>query len=157
MKTYTLERKLFLPISIDAAWEFFSNPHNLKNITPPSMDFHVRSNPPDEMYAGMIIEYTVKTLLGVPVRWITEISHVRKPFFFVDEQRFGPYRFWHHQHRFVEAEGGVEMTDIVTYALPFGIIGSLVRHMIVKQRLQTIFSYRHDVLKKIFSSHHPLS
>jgi ligand-binding SRPBCC domain-containing protein len=150
MKTYTLEQKQFLPLSLSKAWNFFSNPHNLKNITPPSMDFRVISDTGTETYAGMIIQYTVKPMFGIPVSWVTEITHVREPHFFVDEQRFGPYTFWHHQHLFTEVPGGVEMTDIVSYALPFGPLGSLVRELIVKHQLNTIFGYRRTVLEKMF-------
>jgi ligand-binding SRPBCC domain-containing protein len=92
----------------------------------------------------------VKPLLSIPVRWITEITHVREPYFFVDEQRFGPYTFWHHQHHFKEVPGGIEMSDIVSYALPFGPLGALVRELLVKHQLNTIFAYRRAVLEKMF-------
>jgi ligand-binding SRPBCC domain-containing protein len=150
MKINTLKQQQFLPLSLSKAWSFFSNPHNLKDITPPSMDFRVISDTGTETYAGMIIHYTVKPMFGIPVRWVTEITHVREPHFFVDEQRFGPYTFWHHQHLFKEVPGGVEMTDIVSYALPFGPLGSLVRELIVKHQLNTIFGYRRTVLEKMF-------
>lgn len=150
MRIYTLEQKQFLPLTINAAWEFFSNPHNLKDITPPSMDFRVISETGYETYAGMIIQYTVRPMFGIPVRWTTEITHVRAPYFFVDEQRFGPYSFWHHQHLFTEAPGGVEMRDVVSYALPFGPLGRLVRALVVKHKLNTIFSHRRAVLEQRF-------
>ncbi|MBP9212401.1 MAG: SRPBCC family protein [Bacteroidetes bacterium] len=150
MKIYTLEQKQFLPISLTRAWEFFSNPHNLKDITPPSMDFRVISETGYETYAGLIIQYTVKPMFGIPVRWTTEITHVRAPHFFVDEQRFGPYSFWHHQHLFQSVPGGVEMKDIVSYGLPFGPLGQLVRELIVKRQLEKIFGYRRGVLERRF-------
>ncbi len=152
MKLYTLEQKQFLPLSLASAWDFFSNPHNLKKITPPSMNFRVLTEIPEEMHAGLIIRYTVTPVFGIPVHWVTEITHVRDRQFFVDEQRFGPYKFWHHQHHFREVEGGVEMTDIIHYALPFGVIGSMVRALIVRRQLDAIFSHRKTVLERMFPS-----
>lgn len=150
MKIYTLDQKQFLPITLAEAWSFFSDPHNLKAITPPSMDFHVISETGHETYAGQIIQYTVKPMFGIPVRWVTEITHVREPYFFVDEQRFGPYTFWHHQHLFAEVPGGVEMRDIVSYGLPFGPLGRLVREAVVKRQLDRIFGYRRRILEQRF-------
>ena len=152
MKIYTLERRQILPISLDDAWAFFSNPSNLKQITPPSMDFRVTSHPAPEMYAGMIITYTVRPMLGILVRWVTEITHVKEYEFFVDEQRFGPYSFWHHQHRFETVEGGTLMTDIIHYKLPLGILGSIAGRLIVNRQLDHIFGFRKTVLEKIFSN-----
>lgn len=152
MKIYTLERRQILPISPDEAWAFFSNPSNLKQITPPSMDFRVTSPQAPEMYAGMIITYTVRPMLGIPVRWVTEITHVQEHEFFVDEQRFGPYAFWHHQHHFQKIDGGTVMTDIVHYVLPFGIFGSIGQHLFVKRRLNHIFEFRKEVLERMFSA-----
>ncbi len=116
------------------------------------MDFRVMVPPAGSMYAGMMIEYSVRPMFGIPLRWVTEITHVREPEFFVDEQRFGPYAFWHHQHSFKEVPGGIEMTDIVSYALPFGFLGSIVRELFVKKKLETIFDYRRDVLNSMFQS-----
>jgi ligand-binding SRPBCC domain-containing protein len=150
MKIYTLQQKQFLPISLSAAWEFFSDPHNLKRITPPSMGFRILSETPNTVYAGMIICYTVTPLFGIPVRWVTEITHVEEQHYFVDNQRFGPYTLWHHQHLFKEVQGGVEMNDIIHYALPFGIIGSIARELVVRNQLTKIFSYRRIVMESLF-------
>jgi len=119
-KVYSLKTVQQLPLNLDQAWDFFSNPKNLQKITPGDMGFTVISKYHGEkMYPGQIIEYTVKPLLGIPLYWMTEITHVMDKKFFVDEQRFGPYSLWHHQHHFKAVEGGVEMTDIVHYKLPF--------------------------------------
>jgi len=150
MKLHLLEARQNLPVSIAEAWEFFSDAGNLARITPPSLGFEVTSAPAERMYAGMIITYRVRPLFGVPVGWVTEITHVDEPHRFVDEQRFGPYRFWHHQHLFREIEGGVEARDIVHYALPPG--GGAVRRMLVAPRLREIFAYRRDVLERTFGA-----
>ncbi|HEX6037094.1 SRPBCC family protein [Longimicrobium sp.] len=150
MKLYTLEREQRLPIPLETAWDFFSDARNLARITPPSMGFEVTSKLPERMYAGMIITYRVRPLLGVPVTWVTEITHVDEGRLFVDEQRFGPYRFWHHQHLFREFPGGVEVGDIVSYALPPG--AGPVRPLLVTPRLESIFDYRREVLTKMFGT-----
>ena len=150
MKPFTLERTQILPVSIDLAWDFFSDPCNLARITPQSMDFRLTSPPQETTHAGQIITYTLRPLLGIAVAWTTEITHVSRPDFFVDEQRFGPYRFWHHQHRFRKVEGGVEMRDLVHYLLPHMQFTRLINRMIVSPRLKQIFEYRRQALQKIF-------
>lgn len=102
------------------------------------------------MYAGQIIEYKVSPVMNIPLYWMTEITHVSDKKFFVDEQRFGPYSLWHHQHHFREVEGGVEMTDIVHYKLPMGWLGDLAHMLFVKKQLQQIFDYRYTAVEKLF-------
>jgi len=150
MKIYNLKTIQRLPITIEKAWDFFSSPINLSKITPDSMGFTTTSPVPEKMYPGLIITYTVKPLLGIKVNWMTEITHVNKPFYFVDEQRAGPYKIWHHEHHFREIDGGVEMEDIVHYVLPFGIIANMVHPIIVKPQLNKIFSYRSEILMSMF-------
>ena len=110
-----------IPASLEQTWSFFSNPHNLLSLTPPSLNLRVTNEiTGTEAYAGQIITYTVKPLLRIPLHWMTEITQVLPGQLFVDEQRKGPYRLWHHEHHFRQIEGGVEMTDLVQYRLPFG-------------------------------------
>lgn len=139
-----------LPISIEEAWEFFSSPKNLKIITPPYMGFDITSGGDEKMYAGQIITYIVKPILGIPIEWVTEITHVQEPYYFVDEQRFGPYSFWHHKHFFKPISGGIEMQDWVHYKIPFGIIGKSINQLYIKHKLKEIFDYRYQTLEKIF-------
>lgn len=142
-----------LPISLSEAWTFFSDPGNLKKITPPHMGFLVTSKfHGDKMYAGQIIRYIVKPVFGIPLKWCTEITHVEEECYFVDEQRFGPYAFWHHQHHFSERDGGVFMEDILNYKLPLGPIGSVVDKIMVRGEVNSIFAYRRKVLTEIFGS-----
>jgi ligand-binding SRPBCC domain-containing protein len=147
---YQLKTKQFIPTDLKTCWDFFSSPQNLSTITPESMGFEVLVDLPDEMYAGLMIEYRVRPLLGIPLKWITEISHVDHLKFFVDEQRKGPYRIWHHEHHFKEVDGGVEMTDIVSYELPLGILGKIAHPLIVKNKLNEIFNYRFKKVEEIF-------
>lgn len=153
MKLHRLQRTQRLPVSIEDAWKFFSSPANLRLITPDWLDFQLMVEVPDRMRAGTIIMYRIRPALGIPVRWITEITHVDEPYYFVDEQRYGPYRFWHHQHLFRPVEKGVEMEDIVHYSLPLGTFGSFVHAVIVKQKLQEIFDYRHESLRDRFGEY----
>lgn len=142
----------FIPISLDEAWEFFSKPKNLQAITPEYMGFvvHTPEDELDEMYPGQIINYTVSPVAGIPIKWTTEITHVRDNRFFVDEQRFGPYTLWHHQHHFKPVEGGVEMTDIVHYKLPLGPFGWMARKIFVERQLKGIFSFRYEKIKEMW-------
>ena len=152
MSYYVLKTVQRLPISVDKAWDFFSSPLNLKEITPPYLGFEVTSDfsPETKMYPGMIITYIVKPLLGIPMKWMTEITQIKEKNFFIDEQRVGPYRLWHHQHHFTAIEGGVEMVDIVHYQLPLGFLGQMFHGVLVKPRLNEIFSYRSKVLEERF-------
>ncbi|GAC1447229.1 MAG: SRPBCC family protein [Desulfuromonadaceae bacterium] len=150
MKPFTLERTQILPITLETAWKFFSNPANLVKITPPNMDFRITSPPQSGIYSGQIITYTVRPLLRVAVDWTTEITHVDRPNFFVDEQRFGPYRFWHHQHRFCEVSGGVEIYDFVHYLLLHDQLAGLINRLFVAPRLKRIFDFRSTALTELF-------
>lgn len=143
-------RKQFVKTDLQTCWDFFSSPVNLKRITPDYMGFDVKTEVPAQMYEGLIIAYTVKPLFGIPVEWVTEITHVKDKAFFVDEQRKGPYTMWHHEHHFKEVEGGVEMTDIVSYILPLGFLGKLVQPFLVKPKLEEIFAYRFKIVEEVF-------
>ncbi|MCX8112780.1 MAG: SRPBCC family protein [Bacteroidia bacterium] len=153
---YRLIQKQLIPAPIEEVWPFFSRPENLKLITPPYMGFDILSEVPSVMEAGVIIEYIVRPLFGLPMRWVTEITHLygprqgEPPYFFVDEQRFGPYAFWHHRHEFHPVETGVLMTDQVHYKLPAGLIGRLVHPILIRPRLEEIFSYRRQKIEDIF-------
>ena len=147
---YQLKTTQFIPATMKECWDYFSSPENLKEITPPGMGFNIKTDLPAKMYEGMMIEYKVTPLLGIPMTWITEIKAVKEGQFFIDEQRKGPYAIWHHEHHFKEVDGGVEMTDIVSYEVPFGILGKLVHPIIVKPKLDQIFKYRTKKVDEIF-------
>ncbi len=152
MSLHRLSTSQKLPITIEKAWDFLSSPANLKLITPEHMGFIINSGfvKGEKMYAGMVINYTVKPILGLPISWVTEITHVEKPNYFVDEQRFGPYSFWHHKHFLKAIPGGVEMNDIIDYKAPFGPIGDLMNILLIKNQLKNIFDYRTKKLIELF-------
>lgn len=142
----------FLPVSLEVAWKFFTDPANLEKLTPEDMMFRISSDfSTREIYPGMIITYIVSPVLRIPVKWMTEISQVKSREYFIDNQRSGPFKIWHHQHHFRAVEGGVEMTDIVHYKIGFGFLGRLANILFVRKRVRKIFEYRESVLNQLFT------
>jgi len=151
MSVYSIKTVQQIPAGMAEVWSFFSNPSNLKEITPPQLNFTVTSKHQGAtMYAGQIIEYKVSPVLGIPLYWMTEITHVEENRYFVDEQRYGPYSMWHHQHHFKAIEGGVEMTDIVHYKIPFWILGDAANALFIRRQLAGIFSFRYNKTLAVF-------
>lgn len=149
---YRLFREQQLNCNIDKAWKFFSSAHNLSEITPKDMNFIVLTPMEnDEIYEGMIIDYYVSPLLGIKMKWKTEITQVAFHKSFTDFQKKGPYKLWNHFHEFIPNEKGVLMRDIVDYELPFGFLGDIAHRLFVKKKLDHIFSYRYKVLEKLFN------
>lgn len=151
MKAYTLERTQTIRAAIGDCWDFFSNPANLSKITPASFGFRVLSELPPVIYEGLMLRYCVRPLMGIPLTWVTEITRVRGPGYFADEQRTGPYAMWRHEHFFRELEAGrVEIRDVVHYALPFGPLGRAVHALTVKHKINYIFDYREKAVSGLF-------
>ncbi|APG59426.1 SRPBCC family protein [Christiangramia salexigens] len=153
MKIYSLHSFQKLPISMQEAWDFLSDPRNLKTITPDYMGFEILSGGDRPMFPGQIIQYIVTPVAGIKTKWVTEITHVKEGEYFVDEQRFGPYALWHHKHFIKPVKGGVEMEDIIDYKLPFGVLGQLGHPILVKPKLKEIFDYRKHKLIELFGEY----
>lgn len=149
---YTIKDSIEVPISLKEAWDFFSNAENLELITPPSLAIKITCESKSKIHAGQIISYQVSPFLGIPLLWVTEITHLSEGHFFIDEQRVGPYRMWHHRHSFKETENGTLIEDVVDYVLPLGYLGDLIHFLFVKKQVTNIFSYRKLALQKRFSS-----
>lgn len=149
---HTLRRELFIPISIEQAWKFFSSPMNLNALTPAALQFKILSDYPTEMYEGMLIRYQLRPMVNIPIEWITEISHVQDQRYFVDEQIKGPYAYWHHEHHFKAVEHGVMMTDILYYDVGKSIFGWLAGKLFVHRKVREIFDYREIVIRSLFPS-----
>ncbi|MFC6099901.1 SRPBCC family protein [Olivibacter domesticus] len=147
---YTLACQQIIPISVSEAWRFFSSPQNLVMMTPPKMQFEITNGIPAQMYEGQIITYLVCVLPFVKTKWVTEITHVNSNHYFVDEQRFGPYAMWHHEHRFQAVSNGTLVQDKVTYKLPLGWLGNMLGGTYVKQNLTNIFEFRSQFLRERF-------
>ena len=151
MAVYSIKEVQRMPVSLDEAWSFFSHPRNLAVMTPEYLNLKFTNELfGDEMYPGQVMTYKVKPVLGIPMFWMTEITHVMDRKFFVDEQRFGPYALWHHQHHFREIPGGVEMTDLVHYKVPGWIIGDLANTLFIRKKLEEIFSFRRKKVEELF-------
>ncbi len=152
-KIYRLQYEQVLNTSLEVAWTFFSHAENLEKITPSYMRYLVTSPPTGKpVYAGQIITYVIHPVLGIPLRWMTEITHVVEGKYFVDEQRQGPYGLWHHQHHFEPVPGGVRMTDIVHYSMPLGILGNIAHALFVQRQLRDIFAFRKEAIERLFGT-----
>jgi len=146
-----LRSEILLPITLQEAWDFFSTPNNLNKITPEDMIFKITSTVPKKMYAGLLITYKITPLLNIPLEWVTEITHIEEPHYFVDELRKGPYRIWHHEHHFKATKEGTLMTDILYYDVGKSIFGWLAEKIYVDSKVKQIFKFREQKLIEIFS------
>lgn len=150
---YTLTSEQILPLSLEKAWKFFTLPTNLDKITPKEMEFRITNNPPNKTYKGQIITYKIGILPGINSNWVTEITHLEDQKFFVDEQRFGPYAMWHHEHHFEKiSENQVLMRDIVNFKIPLGILGDFFAGKLVTKKVKFIFQSRYTILQKFLTS-----
>ena len=153
MNTYQYTTSQLLPIDINKAWGFFSSPNNLPLITPPELSFKILTNLDKvEISEGMLIDYTVPPLFGIPLKWQTRIDKIQKLKYFIDLQIKGPYKLWEHKHFFTEYRNGVLMKDEVNYQLPLGFIGRMMHGILVRKKIENIFAYRRQKLEKIFIS-----
>lgn len=149
---YTLKSEQLLPISLEKAWDFFSTPKNLDKITPKEMNFEITNNPPDKTYPGQIITYKIGILPFVKSNWVTEITQLKDKEFFVDEQRFGPYAMWHHEHHFEKiSETETLMRDLLNFKMPLGALGDLLAGKMVVNKVKFIFESRYNILNDYFS------
>ena len=150
--SYTLQRYQQLPCDLETAWRFFATPENLARITPLDMRFRVVSPAPDQpIFVGMLINYQVSPLFGIPLKWQTKITQIEPMHSFTDFQNKGPFAHWAHHHEFIPNAEGVLMKDTVTYTLPQGLVGRWVHSLVVKNRLNQIFDFRSETLKQLFN------
>ena len=152
MKIYKQETVQQVNATVEECWNFFSNPKNLQKITPEGMGFQITDYDHKSMYPGQIIQYKVTPLFGITLSWVTVITQVKENSYFIDEQRFGPYSFWHHKHFFEATPNGTKMTDVVHYGLPLGFVGQIMNTLVVKNKLKSIFSYRVTKVDEIFNA-----
>jgi ligand-binding SRPBCC domain-containing protein len=151
---YRIKMTHKLPLSMEECWKFFSTPQNLKVITPPGLNFKMLfEDTEEEMYPGQIIGHIVHPIMNIPIKWLTQITHIEKGRYFIDEQRLGPYKLWIHEHRFEPIPHGVEMSDTIYYKMPYGILGRLLNALKVKNDLENIFSFRKSKLQELFGTY----
>ncbi|HRG33899.1 MAG: SRPBCC family protein [Saprospiraceae bacterium] len=153
MSIFTLRKTQKIPASLEDIWNFISSPKNLKTITPPYMGFDILTeNLPEKVYPGMLIEYHVSPLLGIKMKWLTEITHIEEGKYFVDEQRSGPYKIWHHEHHLEAIPNGVLMSDLISYVPPFGFLGDIAQSLFIKNQLDGIFNFRYKKLIEMYGA-----
>ena len=153
MKLFRLCRQQTITVSIEEAWDYFSNPRNLAELTPRWLGFDILTEDSDDisqMYAGMIIQYKVSPLPYIRMCWASQITDVQKPYFFADLQISGPYKYWYHEHMFKSSPDGTEVRDTVYYAIPLGPLGGIIRRLLIKKRLNAIFDYRAEKMTELF-------
>ena len=151
MKVYTFEREMLIPVSVNEAWSFFSDPCNLKTITPLDLNFKILSkNLPEKVYSGLLIDYFVSPFPGIKTRWVTEIKEVNEPYFFIDEQKEGSYALWKHKHSFEKTADGTLMKDEIEYSIPFSVLGIIAHALFVKRKIKNIFDYRSKIISELF-------
>ena len=147
---YNLYKEQIVKSDIAKVWEFFSTPKNLNDLTPPELEFRIKTVLPEKMYNGQLISYKVKVAPFIWLSWLTEIKYVKEMHSFVDEQRIGPYKFWFHKHSFIPVDGGIKIIDDITYDVGFGFIGMLAHFLFVKKKLEYIFSFRQNIISQVF-------
>ncbi len=146
MKIHELQREILLPSPISEVFPFFAEARNLELLTPPWMKFQIVSPQPITMRVGTLIDYRI-LVRGLPMRWRSEITVWEPPYRFVDEQRRGPYRLWHHDHKFAEHNGGTLVSDTVRYAVPFDFVA---HRWFVRPDVERIFQFRNEKMAEIF-------
>jgi ligand-binding SRPBCC domain-containing protein len=150
MSVHQLKIVQEIPIPVKHAWDFFSRPGNLQLITPPGFQFKILTKLDERpIYIGQVIDYTLRPLFTIPVRWTTLITEVEEEIFFVDEQTRGPYKYWRHKHIFKPITGGTEMTDELEYEIPGGLAGDLINSILVKNELRKLFDYRYSKISTL--------
>lgn len=148
MQIYQLYRRQQLNMTLEEAWDFFSSPYHLNDITPVFFQVEITSRVPQKIYAGLMISYRMKAVFGIPMAWLSEVSHCDEPKRFVYQQRIGPFKFWSHEVCLTETPSGIQLEDIMFYAMPLGWLGELLNRWLIADRLEKIFDTRRDCLDR---------
>jgi ligand-binding SRPBCC domain-containing protein len=146
MKIYQLYRQQQLKVTLQEAWDFFSSPYHLNDLTPDFFHVNIISKVPEKIYGGLMLHYQMKAVFGIPMNWLSEISHCDEPKRFVYEQRVGPFKFWSHEVCLTETPDGIMLEDIMFYAMPLGWLGQLFNTLLIDHKLERIFDTRRDYL-----------
>jgi ligand-binding SRPBCC domain-containing protein len=148
-----IRESIVLPMTLQTAWDFFADPANLNEVTPPEMRFQTQGGDPGPVHEGQLLWHRVKLGPLVYRTWVTRIEVVREREYFIDDQPFGPFKLWHHRHSFRPiGDNEVEVTDTVRYALPFWPLGELAHGLLVAPKLKAMFDYRRSALERMFGT-----
>ena len=149
---YTLYAKQTVAKERDILWDFFRKPRNLNKLTPEDVEFKIISGKSDDFYIGKIISYKIKPFKMINLNWVTEISQIKEGSYFIDNQIFGPYKLWHHEHHFKSnSDGTTDIIDKVKYKVPFNILGRLVHKIVIRKKLYNIFKFRQKKINDLFN------
>lgn len=132
--------------SLDETFAFFSDASNLERLTPPWLDFRILTPLPLLMREGLEIDYRI-VLHGWPIPWRTRIDAWEPGVRFVDRQLAGPYRWWHHEHRFEAVPGGTRVIDRVEFVPR----ARWITAGLVARDIERIFRYRQESLPRLFT------
>lgn len=147
MKIYQLYCRQTLNLSITEAWSFFSSPYHLNDITPDFFSVCITSRIPERIYGGLMISYRMKAVFGIPMTWLSEVTHCNEPCRFIYQQRLGPFKFWSHEVCLTKQENGIILEDIMFYTMPMGWLGQLLNTLLIAEKLDQIFTVRHNYLQ----------
>ncbi len=143
MAVYALKFEQKVPAEPEQIWSFLTSHANLLEMTPPEMNFTILSKDlAQSVYPGMMIHYSLTPILGIKMKWLTQITQRKEMAYFVDEQRTGPYKIWHHEHHIAAIPGGTLITDLIHYVPPLGFLGDIANRLFIKDQLQQLFKYR---------------
>lgn len=131
----------------DRTFAFFSDAGNLERLTPPWLNFRIRTPRPIEMREGAIIDYEI-VLYGIPLPWRTRIDVWEPGVRFVDRQVAGPYLWWRHEHRFERTPTGTLVTDDVS----FRPRAALLSAWMVARDVNRIFAFRQRSLASLLDA-----
>lgn len=140
---------------IEEVWNFFSNPANLDQLTPKEVNFSIKSISGDgPMYPGMLVQYQIRPFKWIPINffWVAEIKQVQHHTRFIDEQRYGPFAFWYHEHAFEVVGDDVLVKDILHYRVPLGFLGKIIDRLVIRLAIKRIFKTRTEILHEYFQN-----
>jgi ligand-binding SRPBCC domain-containing protein len=146
---YKLIHEQLVPRKLAEVFDFFSQAENLETLTPEWLHFKIDSVHPQPVQKGTVIRYNLR-VHGLPLLWTSEIREWNPPTEFVDFQTRGPYKLWHHTHKFIAEGNDTRIVDEVLYDLPFGPLGRIAHAIMVKSDVEKIFRYREMKIQELF-------
>ena len=145
-----LERTVQISAPIERVFHFHDDTRNLLKITPP--DVHVTIETMGSPGLGYEVTLKVRQFMLFVMHWHVRITAYEPPFLMIDEQVSGPFKTWKQTRKLRQVDGITELTDIVEYDVPFGLIGRIANAMVIKGQIEKMFAYRQATTKKLLES-----